>query len=156
MTTRTESEIKPTLTDPVSDLFYRICGQVSVHILISKAEFKIENDVEIPVFNFDNKWEVEYKFYDTNPENKNFEIILRTLDSGSWIPSNEITLTLFNDGGTNIRLKDMRGNKPNFSSRDIKSGKELREKFLEGSSLRVFEAFPDLDFDAILEVKNVI
>ena len=156
MTTKVESEIKPSLANPVSNLFYRICGIVSNYIVISKPQFKEQIDKKTYIFNFDNDWEVEYKFYDSDSENKNFEIILRTLDIGNRFPNNEITLTLFNDGETNITLRHRWGNKPNFSSRDIKSEKELRDKISQGSSMKIFADFPELDLNAILEVGNII
>jgi len=144
-----EFKLEPPHTDPVSELFYRISGIVSNHILLSKVKPKTEKGVEIPVFNFNN-WEVEYLFYKEHPESKNFEIILRILDEQSWISKEDIILSLFQDGGTNIKLKDMRGNQSNLSSKDIKSEETLKEELSKGTRRKTLEAFQDLDLVSLI------
>ena len=134
------------------NLFDEILGRVSSYIYeagVKPQTETYEKDVHTIVFDFDT-WQTEYRCF--KPEAKTdkiFETVIRRQDSMSWIPLYEITLTLFNDGGRNIKLKDLNGNKTSFSSKNIRENDELTRQIENESTLIIFSAFPSLGLSDI-------
>ncbi len=138
--------------NPVGDLTYEILTRV--YYYISKTGVYPQNEIQkkgihTTVFDF-NTWQAEYRFFD--PEAKSdriFETVIRIVDSMNWISPYEITLTLFSDYGTNIKLRDFIGNQPNLSSRNIKNSIELKERVNNEATSKTFFAFSELDLSSV-------